>query len=78
MFKKVATVAKLHRKDFKPADKTLHGYNCNPFRLDRKLELDVSFQDITMKTDACLCQNGCLLATVRMCVSAVGHRDLPS
>ena len=53
MFKKLATMAKLCRKDFKPVDKTLHGYNRKPFHLDRKLELDISFQDKIMKTDAC-------------------------
>ena len=51
MFKKVAAVAKLRKKDFKPADKTPHNYDKKPFRLDGKLELDVSFQDRTMTTD---------------------------
>ena len=51
MFKKVAAVVKLHKKDFKPADKTPYNYNKKPFRLDGKLELDVSFQDRTMTTD---------------------------
>ena len=51
MFKKVAAVAKLRKKDFKPADKTPYNYDKKPFRLDGKLELDVSFQDCTMTTD---------------------------
>ena len=51
MFKKVAAVAKLRKKDFKPADKTPYNYDKKPFRLDGKLELDVSFQDRTMTTD---------------------------
>ena len=51
MFKKVAAVVKLRKKDFKPADKTPYNYNKKPFRLDGKLELDVSFQDRTMTTD---------------------------
>lgn len=44
MFKKVAAVAKFHKKDFKPADKTPYNYDKTPFRLDGKLELDVSFK----------------------------------
>lgn len=51
MFKKVAAVAKLRKKDFKPVDKTHYNYDKKPFRLDGKLELDVSFQDCTMTTD---------------------------
>ena len=47
MFKKVVAVAKLHKKDFKSADKTPY----KPFCLDGKLELDVFFNDHTMKTD---------------------------
>ena len=51
MFKNVAAVAKLCKKDFKPADKTSYTYDKKPFRLDGKLELDVSFQDHTVTTD---------------------------
>ena len=51
MFKKVAAVAKLRKKDFKPADKTPYNYDRKPFRLDGKLKLDVSFKDCTMTTD---------------------------
>lgn len=51
MFKEVAAVAKLHRKDFKPADKTPHNFDRKPFCLDGKLKLDVSFGDRTMTTD---------------------------
>ena len=47
----MAAVAKLHKKDFKPADKTPYNYDKKPVRLDGKLELDVSFQDNTMTTD---------------------------
>ena len=51
MFKKVAAVAKLHKRDFKPADKTPYNYDRKPFRFDRKLKLDVSFKHCTMTTD---------------------------
>ena len=51
MFKKIAAVARLHKKDFMPADKTPYNYDKKPFHLDGKLVLDVSFQDHTMKTD---------------------------
>lgn len=48
VFKQVAAVAKLHKKDFKLADKTPHNYDCQPFRLDGRLDLDVIFSDCTM------------------------------
>ena len=51
MFKEVAAIAKLRKKDFKPADKTPYNYDKKPFRLDGKLELDICFQDRTMMTD---------------------------
>ena len=51
MFKKVAAVAKLRKRDFKTTDKTPYNFDGKPFRLDGKLELDVSFGDRTMKTD---------------------------
>ena len=44
IFKKVAAVAKLRKRDFKPADKT-------PYNYDRKLKLDVSCKDCTMTTN---------------------------
>ena len=50
MFKRVAVVAKLKKRDFKPPDKTPHNYDQQPFRLDGRLELDISFGDKTMKT----------------------------
>ena len=51
VFKKVATVAKLRKRDFKPTDKTPYNFDGKPFRLDGKLVLDISFGDRTMKTD---------------------------
>ena len=49
-FKQVAAAAKLHKKDFKPADKTPQNYDRKPLRLDGRLDLDVTFGDRTMKT----------------------------
>ena len=34
MFKRVAAVAKLRKRDFKPPDKTPRNYDQQPFRLD--------------------------------------------
>ena len=51
MFKKVAAVAKLYKRNFKPADKISYSFDRKPFRLDGKLELDVSFKDCTITTD---------------------------
>ena len=50
MFKRVATVAKLHKKDFKPPDKRPRTYNQQAFHIDGKIEVDVSFDNRTMKT----------------------------
>ena len=50
MFKRVATVARLRKKDFKPPDKSPRNYNQQPFKLDGRLDLDVSFQGKAMST----------------------------
>ncbi len=49
-FKRIAFVAKLRRRDFKPADKTPRTYDQKAFHLDGRVELDVTFQEHTMKT----------------------------
>ena len=51
MFKKVAVTAKIHKKDFKPVDRTPYTYDKKPFRLDGKLKSEISFQDRVMTTD---------------------------
>ena len=50
MFKQVATVARLHKKDFKPPDKQSRTYDQQTFHIDGKVEVDISFNDRTMKT----------------------------
>ena len=50
MFKQVATVARLHKKDFKPPDKQPRTYNQQTFHINGKVEVDISFNDRTMKT----------------------------
>ena len=50
LFKQVANVARLHKKDFKPADKTPCTYNRQPFHLDGRVDLDIVFCDKTMRT----------------------------
>ena len=50
MFKRVATVARLRKRDFKPPDKTPYAYDKKPFRLDGHLDLDITFKDKTMNT----------------------------
>lgn len=44
MFKRMATVAKLRRKDIKPPDKSPHNYDLQPFKLDGRLNFHISFQ----------------------------------
>ena len=48
MFKKVATVVKVHKRNFKSADKALDSYNQRPFCTNGKVELHVTFKDWTM------------------------------
>ena len=50
MFKHVAVVAKLRKRDFKPPDNMPRNYDQRPFHLDGCLELDIIFGDKTMKT----------------------------
>jgi len=50
MFKKVTSVAKLRKKDFKSPDKQLCMYNLQLFCVHGWIEVDVSFGDNTMKT----------------------------
>jgi len=50
LFKKVAAVAGLKKKQFKPADKLPHTYDRRTFKLDGRLDLDVTFVDKTMHT----------------------------
>ena len=50
LFKKVAAVAGLKKKQFKLADKVPHTDDRRQFKLDGRLDLDVSFVDKTMQT----------------------------
>ena len=43
LFKKVALVVKLRKKDFKKPDKTPQTYDQKPFRLDVSMDLDIEF-----------------------------------
>ena len=50
LFKQVATVAKLKKKDFRVADKTPRTYDRKPFVLHGCMDLDITFRDKTMST----------------------------
>ena len=50
LFKKVAAVARLKKKQLKKSDKVPYTYDQKPFKLDGKLELDITFQDKTLCT----------------------------
>ena len=43
MFKKVASVAHLHKKDFHPPDKKPRNYDQQPFTIDGRIDIDVVF-----------------------------------
>ena len=49
-FKRIAAVARLRRRDVRPADKTPHTYDQKTFRIDGRVELDITFQGRSMKT----------------------------
>ena len=44
-FREVASVAYLKKKHVKAADKTPHGYDQQPFKLDGKMDLDIQFNE---------------------------------
>ena len=49
-FKRIAAVAKLKKRDLKSAYKTPRTYDQQVFHLDGRLDLDITFQEQTMKT----------------------------
>ena len=49
-FKRIAAVARLHRCDFKPADRTPRTYDQKTFHIDGRVDLDITFERRTMKT----------------------------
>lgn len=50
LFKRVATIACLKKRDFKRADKTPRPYEQKPFSLDGRMDLDISFGERTRCT----------------------------
>ena len=50
LFWRVATVARLRKRDFKKADKTPRTYDQKSFTLDGRMDLDLAFGDLTMRT----------------------------
>ena len=50
LFQRVATVARLKKRDLKKPDKTPRNYDQTPFSLDGCMELDVAFGEKTLRT----------------------------
>ena len=50
LFKNVATVARLHKRDFMQADKVPRTYDQRSFQLDGHMDLDIEFNDCNMTT----------------------------
>ena len=48
LFKHVAVTARLRKKQFKPPDKSPRTYNHQPFHLDRRMDLKISFGEKDM------------------------------
>ena len=59
LFKKVASVARLKKSSFEKPDKTPYTYNNQPFSLDGKLKLDITFNDCTMCTPVYIKMDRC-------------------
>ena len=53
LFKRVASVAKLKRKDLKKPDRVPKTYDQKPFSLDGRMDLDISFNDADLHQDGC-------------------------
>ena len=50
LFKKIATVSRLKKRDFKQPDKTPVTYNQQPFELHGRMDLNITFREKTMVT----------------------------
>ena len=50
LFRRVATVARLKKRNFKTADRTPRTYDQRPFRLDGRMDLDIHFEGKTMRS----------------------------
>ena len=50
LFQKVASVARLKKRDLKKPDKPPRNYDQRPFSLDGRMDLDLTFDGQTMKT----------------------------
>ena len=50
LFRQVAAVARLKKRDLKRADREPRTYDQRPFALDGRMDLDISFADAMMKT----------------------------
>ena len=50
LFKTVASVCRIKKRDFKKPDKLPRGYDYRAFSLNGKLELDITFGETTMRT----------------------------
>ena len=50
LFKKVAAAARLKKRDFQAPDKVPRTYDQQPFTVDGRMDLNVTFDDKTMKT----------------------------
>ena len=72
LFKLVASVARLKKSAFKKPDKTPYTYDHQPFSLDGKLELDVTFDDRTMHTSVYVKMDAydSLLYSLKVCATS--------
>ena len=69
LFKKVASVCRLRKRDFKKLDRIPHTYDQKVFSLDGKLNLDITFGETAMSTDVYVKMDACdqLLLSAGVC-----------
>lgn len=67
LFRKVATVARLKKRNFKTADRTPRTYDLRPFRLDGRIDLDIHFEGKTMRSPIYINAHDQLLLSEGVC-----------
>ena len=73
LFKKVASIAQLKKSAFKKPDKIPYTYDHQPFSLDGKLELDITFDNHTMRTTVYV-----KMDAIGRCLPPARHHQVPS
>ena len=77
LFKRVATIARLKKRDFQPANKIPRTYDQKPFALDGRMDLDISFGEKTLQTAVYIKMDAHDQLLLSKGVSSAWDRNLP-